>query len=81
MATGFYTAASGMLMQQRALNVSGNNLANTKTPGFKTQRVVSNVFGWELLNRIENGDNLIGKGAAASRDRMAIFRWKVPTSG
>ena len=63
MATGFYTAASGMLMQQRALNVSGNNLANTKTPGFKTQRVVSNVFGWELLNRIENGDNLIGKGA------------------
>lgn len=63
MATGFYTAASGMLMQQRALNVAGNNVANLETPGFKTERVVSNVFRWELLNRIENGDNLIGKGA------------------
>lgn len=63
MATGFYTAASGMLMQQRALNVAGNNVANLETPGFKAERVVSNVFRWELLNRIENGDNLIGKGA------------------
>lgn len=63
MATGFYTAASGMLMQQRALNVAGNNVANLKTPGFKAERVVQNVFGWELLNRIENGDNLLGKGA------------------
>lgn len=63
MATGFYTAASGMLMQQRALNVAGNNVANLETPGFKAERVVSNVFRWELLNRVENGDNLIGKGA------------------
>lgn len=66
MATGFYTAASGMLMQQRALNVAGNNVANLKTPGFKAERVISNVFGWELLNRIEGGDNLIGKGAPVS---------------
>lgn len=63
MATGFYTAAAGMLMQQRELNVAGNNVSNLQTPGFKAERVVSNVFGWELLNRIEGGDNLIGKAA------------------
>lgn len=64
MATGFYTAASGMLMQQRYLDTLGNNLSNIKTAGFKTERVVSNVFMQEMLNRIEGGkDNLIGKGA------------------
>ena len=63
MSTGFYAAASGMLMQQRSLNAISNNMGNTKTPGFKTERVVSNVFEFELLNRIENGNNLIGKGA------------------
>lgn len=63
MATGFFTAASGMLMQQRSLNVLGNNMSNISTPGYKTERVVSNIFEFELLNRIENGDNLIGVGA------------------
>lgn len=63
MSTGFYAAASGMLMQQRVLNALSNNMANTKTPGFKTERVVSSIFEHELLNRIENGNNLIGVGA------------------
>ena len=63
MLTGFYTAASGMLMQQRVLNVLSNNMANIKTPGFKTERVVSSTFEQALLTRIEQGQNtVIGSG-------------------
>lgn len=64
MMTGFYTAASGMLMQQRSLNVISNNMANTKTPGFKSEQVVSTTFEQELLMRRETGNSgAIGKGA------------------
>lgn len=64
MFTGFYTAASGMLMQQRTLNVQGNNLANINTPGFKSEKVVSSTFDQELLTRIEgNSRTSIGKGS------------------
>lgn len=63
MFTGFYTAASGMLMQQRTLNVLANNMANVKTPGFRTERVVSTTFEQELLTRIEGGERtVIGSG-------------------
>lgn len=57
MLQGFYSAASGMLMQQRALNVVGNNLANAQTPGFKTNRLVSTTFQQALLARLERYNN------------------------
>ena len=64
MLTGFYTAASGMFMQQRTLNVLANNMANAATPGFKAERVVSTTFEQELLTRQERGNNgLLGKGS------------------
>ncbi len=53
MLQGFYTAASGMLMQQRGLNVIANNLANAKTPGYKTNRLLSTTFEQTLLTRFE----------------------------
>lgn len=64
MLEGFYTAASGMLVQQRTLNVLSNNMANVQTPGFKSERVVSTTFAQEMLIRREAaGDTVIGKGA------------------
>ncbi len=65
MATGFYTAASGMMMQQRTLNVIANNMANANTPGFKAERVVSTTFEQALLMR-QQGYNrtFIGSGDA-----------------
>lgn len=65
MATGFFTAASGMMMQQRTLNVIANNMANANTPGFKAERVVSTTFQQELLTR-QQGYNrtVIGTGDA-----------------
>jgi len=64
MLRGFYTAASGILTQQRTINVLTNNMANVNTPGFRASRVVSTTFEHELLTRIE-GYNTggIGKGS------------------
>ncbi len=55
MLTGFYTATSGMLTQQRTLNVHANNLNNLNTPGFKSEKVVTTTFQQEFLNRLEGG--------------------------
>ncbi|MDL2219726.1 flagellar hook-basal body protein [Ruminococcaceae bacterium OttesenSCG-928-O06] len=63
MLQGFYSAASGMLMQQRHLNVVANNLANAQTPGYKTNRLVSTTFQQALLARLEPGNSAyIGTG-------------------
>lgn len=52
MLQGFYSAASGMLMQQRHLNVISNNMTNSQTPGFKTNRLLSTTFE-ETMARLE----------------------------
>lgn len=63
MLEGFYSALSGMLVQQRTLSVLSNNIVNVKTPGFKEERVVSTTFHEELMNRTEKGVKTpIGKG-------------------
>lgn len=62
MLPGFYTAASGMLMQQRQLNISANNMANSQTPGFKGERLVSGAFEEVLIHRREgSSSNPIGR--------------------
>lgn len=62
MLSGFYTVASGALTQQRTLNAISNNIANVKTPGFRTERVISTTFD-DVLLRQENGENNIGGGS------------------
>lgn len=67
MLSGFYTAASGMLVQQRNINVISNNLVNSQTPGFKSERVVMSTFDHELMTRIEENNNQnIGSGSPVS---------------
>ena len=51
MLRGFYTAASGILMQERTLNVLTNNMVNSQTPGFRASRVVSTTFDQEFMTR------------------------------
>ncbi len=66
MLQGFYTAASGMLMQQRGLNVISNNLANVQTAGYKSSQLISNTFEQELLTRFVRNDTTgIGEGYPA----------------
>jgi len=53
MLSGFYTIASGLLSQQRNLDVIGNNLVNFETPGFRAERMVFTTFEHELMIRKE----------------------------
>ena len=55
MFSGFYTAASGVLMNQRALNVAANNVANVKTSGYRPKRLVKTTFDEELVRQM-NGE-------------------------
>lgn len=66
MLRGFYTAASGILSQQRTLEVLTNNIANIRTPGFRASRVVKSPFEMELLARMEENETksaVIGSSA------------------
>lgn len=55
MLAGFYTAASGVLVQQRNINEIGNNITNSQTVGYRTRRVVQSTFEHNLLTRFEHG--------------------------
>lgn len=53
---GFYNLASGMLYQNRNLNVISNNMVNVSTPGYKSDKLVSTTFKEEMLYRNGNRD-------------------------
>lgn len=53
---GFYNLASGMLTQNRNLNVISNNMANVTTPGFKKDTLATTTFQQEMLYRTGNQD-------------------------
>lgn len=76
MLRGFYTAASGILTQERTLDVLTNNMANAKTPGFRASRVVSTTFDHELLTRIEGvNTGRIGVGSPISRVEDVLVKF------
>lgn len=51
---GFYNLASGMLYQNRNLNVISNNMVNVSTPGYKSDKLISTTFKDEMLYRNGN---------------------------
>ncbi len=51
MLPGYYTAAAGMLTQERTLDVLTNNIVNHKTPGYQAERVVTTTFDYEYAIR------------------------------
>ena len=51
---GFYTLSSGMLNENRNLNVISNNLTNVSTPGFKADQLISGTFKDEIIARTGN---------------------------
>lgn len=60
MLRGFYTAASGMLTQQRRTEMLANNMANAQTPGFKADQSSLRAFPEMLLERFDQHENRIG---------------------
>lgn len=51
MSRGFYTLASGMITQEKNLNVISNNMGNTMTAGFKRDFMTSTTFKEQMLIR------------------------------
>ncbi|MCM1327880.1 MAG: flagellar hook-basal body complex protein [Ruminococcus sp.] len=49
MLRGYYTAANGIINEQRILNVITNNLANAKTAGYKSDEAIPTTFEEKLL--------------------------------
>ncbi|WP_077623420.1 flagellar hook-basal body protein [Sediminibacillus massiliensis] len=56
MLRGFYTAASGMLAQQRRQETLSNNIANAQTPGYKQDQGTVKAFPELLIQRMESAD-------------------------
>lgn len=54
MLKGFYTAASGMITQQRRTDMLANNLANANTVGYKMDQSSVRSFPEMLLDRIDH---------------------------
>ena len=56
MVRGLYTAWTGMVNEQKRLDVIANNMANADTTGYKKQGVTSQSFDDELTLRIHNNN-------------------------
>ena len=53
---GFYNLTSGMLTQGKNLDVIANNMSNTATAGFKTDRYTFSTFEEVMWQRVGNMD-------------------------
>lgn len=51
---GFYNLTSGMLTQQRNLNVVANNMTNVSTAGYKADQFTASTFDEVLWSRVGN---------------------------
>ncbi len=65
MIKGWYTAASGMMMQMSRQDVIANNIANTATSGYKKQVSLSRAFPDMLISRLETTADPISKSIQA----------------
>lgn len=72
MLRGMYTAASGMIMQQRKHDAITHNINNVLTPGFKQVESVSRSFPEVLLSKIENEQNQL-KSMPIGRLNTGVF--------
>ncbi|MDO5062399.1 MAG: flagellar hook-basal body protein [Peptostreptococcaceae bacterium] len=72
MLQGLYNLTSGVLTQNRNLNVISNNMVNVSSPGFKKDTMVSTTFKEEMLYRAQNnGSNSSSELNNASKIRSA----------
>jgi len=67
MVRGFYSAAAGVLSQQKAIDAISNNITNAATTGYKSQSTAESSFGEHLVSRMTPlpgaGNSNIGPGA------------------
>ncbi len=70
MLRGLYTAASGMVAQQKRQDVTANNLANVNTTGFRREEVTFRPFPEVLLHRLAGAE---GKPVPVGFTNMGVL--------
>ncbi len=66
MLSGYYTIASGMMANQKHLDVISNNLVNAQTTGYRAARATFSSFEMELMSVMQNGQQTaLGDGVGA----------------
>lgn len=56
MSRGLFTLTSGMITQQRKIDIISNNISNVNTAGYKKEQAVTTNFGEMLISRVnQNG--------------------------
>ncbi len=60
MVRGLYTSATGMLVQQKMLDVISNNIANATTTGYKKDGVLATSFEEELTRKLSDNSQVEG---------------------
>lgn len=60
MIRGLYTSATGMLVQQKRMDVIANNIANVDTTGYKRDGVLSTSFEEEFARRLSDESQIEG---------------------
>ncbi len=56
-----YAATTGLLNRARALDVTGNNLANAGAAGFKRDELITSTFNEQVMLRIDGSAQEIGE--------------------
>jgi flagellar basal-body rod protein FlgG len=69
---GIYAGTSAMLVQEKMLDVVGNNLANVDTSGFRARIGVNKSFPEELMDRIEKVMDPVVKESFVPGGRITI---------
>lgn len=59
MLRGFYTAASGMIAQQRKQEALSNNISNSNTPGYKADQATLRAFPEMLIHEMSSNKSPI----------------------
>ena len=71
MERGLYIAASGMIAEQARQDLIANDLANSSTPGYKSDRATQRAFDEVLLQNTQTGASIGALGQGVTIDRQA----------
>jgi flagellar basal-body rod protein FlgG len=78
MLRALYTAGTGMLTQMKHMDVTGNNMSNSNTGGYKADRAVSVSFEDMLVKRT-NDNGKSGQNPAVGPLNTGIYMDEVVT--
>ena len=73
MVRGLYTAYTGMVNEQKRLDIISNNLANSATVGYKRENVTSSSFKDLMMTKIKDGSEaFVDRGVGVSNPGVKI---------